>query len=341
MIARGLFVASLLTASMASADEPAPSLKVTVTPAAVGPWTFRIQNTSETPVRVAADARLLSLDVTGADGKALPKCILPDDARPPTDEGAELVIPATRGWSTSFDPIFFCFGAHDRNALLSGATVKAHFGWAAKAPAKAAKGKAPAAASPPFAITPVGASVGKLAPVKEVDADAVTLTDASASKPSPESATPPADEKVYLTLPATMDAAKGADLTATVTLVNESDRAITLMFRPDMVQFGVNGPNGSQTCGSVRSIGSPMRELFVNVPSKGKTALGVMFTATCNGGFDQPGLYRLTARLDTTQASGRSINLRTWDDVAKTRQPMLLRVRQPVRPTQQLHPSLD
>jgi hypothetical protein len=363
---RGLLIAAFCTLSLAfqdaQAEEPAkssapagspPSMKMTVTPAATGLWSLKIQNTGESPVRIPADPRLISLEVTRPSGTAEvdkkakgppapPTCTLPADARPSTDEGQELVIPGSRSWSTTFDPVFMCFGARERAALVAGASVKARFGW--KPPA-AAKSKTAAAPSPPFAVAPVGASVGKVTPLKELESDPVTLTDAVTTKPAPASTTPePEAPKVYLTLPETMDAAKGIDLSTTVTLANDSDRPITVLFRPDMVQFSVSGPGGSVACGGARSIGSPMRELFVTVGSKARTSLSVLFTATCGSGtFDAPGLYRISAKLDTTQASGRSINVKTWDDVAQSKQPLLLRVREPrhLAGTAPSRPNLD
>lgn len=333
-------------------------MKLTITPAATGLWTLRIQNTGDSPVRIPADARLLSLEITPPNAPVeldkktkaplgAPRCVLPDDARPSTDEGRELVIPSTRGWSTTFDPLFMCFGARERAALVAGASVKAHFGWKTPAPAKGktAREVAPALA-PPFAVTPVGASVGKVAPQKEIESDPVTLTDTVTAKTAPASAapasaTPEEAPKVYLTLPETMDAAKGVDLSTTVTLANDGDRPITLLFRPDMLQFSVSGPAGTVGCGSPRNIG-PMRELYITVGSRARTSLSVVFTATCAPGtFDQPGLYRMSAKLDTTQASGRSVNVKTWDDVAQTKSPMLLRVREPHKAPPPSRPNLD
>ena len=139
-----------------------------------------------------------------------------------------------------------------------------------------------------------------------------------------------------------MDAAKGEELSTTVTFHNESDRAVTLMFRPDMVQFVVHGPMGTIGCGTPRSIASPMRELFVTVGAKSHTALSVLFTATCGPGtFNDAGLYRIDARLDTRQASGRAISLKTWDSVATTNEPLLLRVREPRRAGPGRRPQLD
>ncbi|MBX3226682.1 MAG: hypothetical protein KIT84_39325 [Labilithrix sp.] len=332
----------------AFAEEPAtpaaPAVKLEVTPTASGPWTMKITNGGEGPVRLAADPRLLSFELVPPGGGAIeldkPKkgapagpirCALPDESRPSTDEGRELVVPGKRSWSATFDPFFYCFGARERAALVKDAQVKARFGWRPVA----TKGKTAAAPSPPFALSPVGASVGKIDPVKELEADPVTLPDTISIAPKPagsEPATPP--PSVYLTVPETMDAAKGDDLTTTVSLVNETDRPIALLFRPDMVTFAVSGPGGSVACGAPRTIGSPIRELFVTVGVKGKTSLSILFTATCpSGTFDLPGLYRITPKLDTTNASGRSINIKSWDDVATAKAPLLLRVRQPKRPT--------
>jgi hypothetical protein len=48
------------------------------------------------------------------------RCELPADARPSNDEGHDLVVPAKRSWSATFDPSFYCFGARERAMLVSG-----------------------------------------------------------------------------------------------------------------------------------------------------------------------------------------------------------------------------
>ncbi|MCW5836383.1 MAG: hypothetical protein KIS78_28545 [Labilithrix sp.] len=339
------------------------TLKVTPDPSG-GPWRLQIENAGEGPVRVAADPRLLILELTpapdaapakGKTAPAAPRCVLPADARPSTDDGSDLVMPAKRSWSTTFDPLFYCFGARERAALVPGTTVKARFGWPAPEPRAGAKPKAPA---PPFAVTPVGASVGKVAPAKALEADAFSLTaPVVVAKPVDETAwgagaTDKDKEKdkeadgttsaVTLSMPETMDAARGGELATTVTLTNGTDRPITLLYRPDMVQFAVSGPAGSVSCGSPRSVAAPIRELFVTVPVKGKTTTSVLLTTTCPAGtFDEPGVYRVTPRLDTTGASGRSIGLRTWDGLATGRGSLLVRVRSSRTPALPPRPTLD
>ncbi|MBX3214182.1 MAG: hypothetical protein KF850_19260 [Labilithrix sp.] len=333
------------------------TLKVTADPNG-GPWRLQIENAGEGPVRIAADPRLLILELTpAADGApvkgkapAPPRCVLPTDARPSTDDGSDLVMPAKRSWSATFDPLFYCFGARERAALVPGTTVKARFGWPAATPRAGAKAKAPA---PPFAVTPVGASVGKVAPAKELEADAFLLTAPVVAKPSDEISWGASDKdkdkdlagttgNVTLSMPEAMDAARGGELGTSVTLTNGTDRPITLLYRPDMIQFAVSGPAGSVSCGAPRSVSSPIRELFVTVPVNGKTTTSVLLTTTCPAGtFDEPGVYRVTPRLDTTGASGRSIGLRTWDGLAAGRAPLLVRVRSPRTPALPPRPTLD
>jgi hypothetical protein len=345
------------------ATPPLPDAQVTlkVTPGSGGaPWRLQIENAGEGPVRIPADPRLLILELTPAppsDAEATttkkrapaqppPRCILPDDIRPSTDAGRELVIPPKRSWSATFDPLFYCFGARERAALVPGTSVKARFGWPQREGAKP-----PKAPSPPFAVAPVGASVGKVAPGKAIEADEFTLTEAvnvtGGAKPPTEKTTSGGGEGesssgVTLSVPATMDANRGVELATTVTLTNGTDRPITLLFQANMVQFSVSGPAGTQTCGFPRTVAAPIRELFITVPVKGRVERSVLFTTTCpTGTFDEPGIYRITPKLDTTNASGRTIGVKSWEGVAVGKTPLLLRVRSPRNPSLLARPTLD
>jgi hypothetical protein len=343
-------------AKKAPAPEPQlPAAQVTlkVTPGASGgPWRMQIENTGEGPVRIPADPRLLVLELTppaggpeDASAKAKAKapaapatlrCILPDDARPSTDEGHDLVIPSKRSWSAPFDPLFYCFGARERAALVAGASMKARFGW------PAAPGKKPTTLTPPLAVTPVGASVGKIASAKAIDADAVVLAETVSIAPTSAAPSDDAASNVTLGVPESMDAARGAELGTTVTLTNGTDRPISLLYRPEMLQFTVSGPAGSVSCGLPKTIASPIRELFITVPVKGRTATGVLITTTCPPGtFDEPGIYRVLPRLDTKNASGRSLGMKTWDGLALGKTPLLLRVRSQRKPAPLARPTLD
>ncbi len=331
---------------------PQASVSLKVTPGKDGgPWTLKIENTGELPVRIAADAHLLSFEltppaVTEADPKkktakapAVLRCTLPDDARPSTDEGSDLVVPSKRSWSASFDPLFYCFGARERAALTAGTSVKARFGFGVSTQ------KAATTANPPFAITPVGAAVGKIGPAKYIESDTFALTETVSVTP-PTSAAPASPDEtssgVSLTTSEALDASRGVELATTVTLHNNGDRPVTLLFRPDMLLFTVSSPAGNVSCGYPRQVGSPIRELFTTVGVKGRSDTSVLVTAVCPAGtFDEPGIYRVFPRIDTTGASGRALGLKTWEGQAAAKVPLLLRVRTAKKAAVPTRPSLD
>lgn len=359
------FVAVVLGPRAASADEPAApsagaSLALAVTPGEGGaPWTLRISNGGELPVRLAADARLLSFEVTPPAGAAGAKasqpvtCVLPEDGRPASDEGQELVVPAKRSWSMPVDPLLYCFDARARAALVPGAIVKARFGWTSRG---VAKGKAPAKEQAPFVASPVGASVGKLAPAKALESSPFTLTEAqrvsaapllpaTPGKPAQPAPTAEPEERpsgLALVAAATLDVSRGVDLPVTVTLVNEGDRPAVLVFRPEMIRFRVASPSGTVSCGSTLERASPIRELFATLPPRGRASQTVLLSASCpDGTFDAPGLYRATAILDTSRASGRPIGVKSFDGIVTAKEPTLVRVRAVRRPVPTKRPVLD
>lgn len=362
-------VASSLHASAqapATAQLPPPPLALTVTPAAGGgSWRLKIENTGDVPVRIAADPRLLVLEVTppagfvdetatkpkAKAGAAPPKaeepkpvrCILPSDARPTTDEGRDLVIPSKRSWSVAIDPLLYCFGAHERTRLVAGATVKPHFGWPAPVPKPGARPKAVVAPpAPPFVAAPVGAAIGRIAPAKELEGATFTLADSTPGSSRPPAATSPTSGGLVVSVPDTMDVAKGTEISTTVTITNEGDKAAVVLARPEMLRFSVATPAGSVACGTTRLVASPIRELYSTVGVKGRTSITVLLTAVCPADtFDEAGIYRVTPVLDTSGASGREVGLKTWDGIAEGRIPMLLRVRSARRPAQATRPALD
>ena len=320
-------------------------------------WRYKIENKSNGPVRLSADPMLFSFELTPPATEPEPatkrpttrrarepktiRCVLPDDTRPTTDEGHDLVVPEGRSWSGTIDPIFYCFGARERAALVAGTQVKPAFGFPSR----------PAAANqPPFVASPVGATLGRMAPTKLVDGAPFTLSEASPAVAGPGhnaggGGVASADgtaSAVSLSVPETLDASRAVELSTTVTLTNGEPTPITVLFRADMLLFSVSGPNGSVSCGYPRQGAVPIRELFTTVGSKQKTQTTVLFSATCAAGtFDDVGIYRVWPRLDTTGVSGRGLGMRTWDGVAVGNTPLLLRVRAPRRTKPPVRPTLD
>lgn len=340
---------------------PAPPLALSVTPGTGGgPWKLKIENTGDVPVRITADARLLALEVMPPAGFVDPttkkgtkpkpvgtvRCILPDDARPSSDEGRELVVPSKRSWSVSFDPLHYCFGAKERATLVTGAVVNARFGWPMpplKPAAAAARAKQPIMPAPPFVAAPVGAAVGKLAHAKELQGTSATLAENVTIGPAPASSASSSSSGLAVSMPEVLDVLRGNEISTTVTVVNEGDKAAIVLFRAETLKLMVAGPAGSVSCGGLRTVDAPIRELYTTIGVKGRTSLAVLITSLCpKDTFDKPGIYRVTPTFDMTHASARSIGLKTWDGSTTGNTPMLLRVRALRRPsTDTARPALD
>lgn len=296
-------------------------------------------------------------------------CALPTDARAANDSDAVLVVPPRRSWSVVFDPTFYCFGKRERAALVKGTVVKPRFGWLPSGTAKkpvapfvagpTSEGgtriaQAKTLEGRPFVLGESDASNGTShdAPdASKADASKADASKADAPKDASKTDAPksadakpgdvaapegptskpsePTRAPLALTLPATLDASFGKDLSTTVTLANGGEASVTTFFRSNAIGFRVQGPGGTTTvCGTPRAVASPIPELFTTLKPRGRTSLAVLFTTVCPPEtFARPGIHRVFAVLDTTQASGRSIGVRTWDGKIESAAPLVVRVR--------------
>ena len=146
---------------------PVPALKLTVVaPSARGEWTMHLQNMDAVPIRIVADARLLTLDVTShsddEDKSPVVHCAPPRRDASRGDEERGLVIPPHRAYAERFDPRLYCFGAREADALVPGASVVARLGWA--------RGRGPKA--PPYIVSAIDGVEPKLGPEKEITSEA-------------------------------------------------------------------------------------------------------------------------------------------------------------------------
>ena len=318
-----LVAAMVAFATISHAEPAAPPITLTVTPGtAGGPWKITVANGGEMPMRLSADARLITLVLepqTPSKTIKTQECTLPADARPATDEGRELVVPGKRSWSATFDPLFYCFSAKERALLVPGTTVKVRFGFH--------PGKKPLATGP-FVLAPVGAAVGQLAPVRELEASPVTLSEAITAAAPAEKTEEGSKPPLALTASEAVDAARGVDIPLTITVANQSDRPVTTFFRTSTLAVRVMGPGGSVSCGSPRSTPEPFRELFSTIAPKQKSSTTLNVDALCPAGtFDDPGVYRIVPRLDTRGTSGKNVGLKTWDGEVSATAPAVVRVR--------------
>jgi hypothetical protein len=113
---------------------PKPDVKLTLdAPTTHGPWTVHVANTGDIPVRLVADARLLTLELTPRGARKPLRCQLPADMRPADDTERTLVLPPKRSYSESFEPRLYCFGERELEALEATTIVVARLGWAERA----------------------------------------------------------------------------------------------------------------------------------------------------------------------------------------------------------------
>ncbi len=117
-------------ASFANAPPPKPALPVRLTvvaPTPDPPWTMRIENTGDHPIRIAADIRLLSFDLERGDKGGTIKCAAPSGLRPSKfASDRELYLKPGEAYAEDFDPRLFCFG-NAMDSLTGGTTVHAHY----------------------------------------------------------------------------------------------------------------------------------------------------------------------------------------------------------------------
>ncbi|KYF62039.1 hypothetical protein BE11_34975, partial [Sorangium cellulosum] len=118
-----------------------------IAPSPQGPWTLRIDNQGERPMRIPADVRLLRLEIDTLNKrtKKTVRCAAPAGLKPSGfPERRALLLAPGQSYMEHFDPRLLCFGK-DEAALAGGSVVRTWYGWGP--PPKWSR-KAPA---PPFA----------------------------------------------------------------------------------------------------------------------------------------------------------------------------------------------
>jgi len=322
---------------------PPPQLSLRIeAPDVAGPWKLVVTNDGEVPLRVAADGRLLSLEIEPPDdgaaddpyGKSTVKkkppppvvCRLPPELRPSgvTDERAIRLGPGGR-YEEVVSPALYCFSPSEAKALVPGARVTAKLGFAE---AKGA-GKAPPRA--PFVAEPAAQS-SSVSAIKEIATDtfilAATPPVSSPGTASSESADDPNGPRLELTAPARVDSRDEKTVTTTLTLKNVGRREARLHVRRDNLLFDIDGPDGSSHCGLPSSRRVVPRDLFDSLAPGASRSIEVWIGELCpNMVFDRPGLYRVRAGLAFPAAPVADGN-RAWTRTVVTKEPVLVRIKQ-------------
>ncbi len=300
---------------------PPPPPQVTLALDAPWPdrgWTVRLTNTGTDLVRIVADPRLVSFDVTVGGHER--HCTLPTEMTPSTDTERTLVVPAGRSWTVRIDPLLYCFSAADAASLTAGATVTANFGWP--------QGRY----APPFAVTPTTQVDGGVGPARRVSSAAVTLAatvegDAGATA-TVDAAAPSDAYPVHLktSIGDRLDASRAFEQSVTVTIANEGDRPVRTLITPPTIGFYVQTPNGYVIrCGADTAL-SAIAELTTTLAAHARTAVTVDLGTICGSVMRQPGLYRVRPRLDTRRTAPPIGATTFWAGEA-VGNPMLVRIR--------------
>jgi hypothetical protein len=312
-----------------------PQVSLTLTAdAADSGWSMKIENTGSVPLRIVADARLLSFEITGADSGPPIKCALPQDARPTTDLQRALVVPPGRSYTERFDPRLYCFAPKEEAGLVEGATIVAKYGWA---PPKTGPLTTPFVVSPPDVDPLSNADAGFPSPAKEIVSASMTLPKHSAG---PGWFAPPDGPRLRVRMTQRTDTGSLFDQTVTVTVHNDGIRSETMMLVPATVAFDLQGPRGRSIRCSLGVAPTGIRDLATTIGPGKEASVSVALDRLCpTNTFDWEGLYRVVPWFDTRRVlapPGMPMTNGTWMG-----DPAIVRVRQGklVAPAPQLDPD--
>jgi hypothetical protein len=290
---------------------------------------MRVVNDGEVPVRIVADARLLSLRVTPRGAFKGEWCELPADMRPEDDLGRNLVLPPKRSYVEIFEPSYYCFSSRALAALNPTSIVEAHLGWTKKIP----RG--------PQVLTPIDGVTPEVSARRSLDAPPIALPD---EKFRSEDAEPKgAGEPLNLKAPTSIDADSPDEVPLPVSLRNSSSRPEWVRFRPDSVGFDVTSASGTERCAWPTRPAAPIRELFTRLAPRGTAELTFSLAAYCLGrSLDQPGLLVVRPWLDTSSSPEQVIGLSAFSGRIVAKAPTLIRLHRgknaPVRAEPELAP---
>jgi hypothetical protein len=323
------------------------------------PWLLAVVNRGMEPAHVVFDLRLLSLEVSPppsqepARGRAKPVkpavCKLPPNARPDVPRAdLEAKLAPGEGLVDSFDPRLFCFSSTRKSPLVGGAQVVAHLGFPEKTKAVWKKGKRETVVveqSLPFVarrataipdLTEIRAEPvrdpGPSAPRSDTEAVKELIAPAIEVAPEVAPTAAPLPEPFELSAVEGSDARTGRGVTVTVSISNRSPQVRYLYFRRELLSFEVSGPNGLVSCEPGPDVRAPDRQSYSRVNPGGRVSATSRLIELCPyGTFDDPGLYLIGARFDSTRA-GAEFELDAFTGQLESRAPVTVRVQQGPKP---------
>jgi hypothetical protein len=301
---------------------PKPDVKLSLdAPTTHGPWTLHVVNTGDIPVRLVADARLLTLELTPRGARKPVRCQLPADMRPSDDMERALVLAPKRSYSESFEPRLYCFGARELDALEATTIVVARLGWPERATGRG-----------PHVVSSIEGVEPEVAPLAAIESAPISLPDEPTPMGAGEAWRSPDDPdpaRLALTSSRAVDAVSPENLAVTVTVHNEGKRTVRLRFRPETLGFEVTSSTGVQHCGWPTPPSAPIRDYFTSLAPGGAESLTVLLGDYCGRTpFERSGLVVVRPNLDTRRAGGEPIGLKTFDGVVIASMPSVVRVHQ-------------
>ena len=285
-------------------------------PTTRGAWLLRVMNNGDVPIRVVADARLLSLDVTPPSAPKPRHCEMPEDMRPSDPLERALVVPPKRAYAETFEPRLYCFDGKNLDALSSGSIVVAHLG-----PSRAGDNSF-AAASAIDGVTP------QVSDRRALESPPIRLPD-EVPKPVTTPADMTSDEAALsLTAPETVDAATTDLIEIPLTLRNGGSRPLIVRFRPELFRFDLARASTEEQCTWPANPATPLAESFTTLrPKTGVAELTADLDAYCKGPLlNDNGLIAVWPKLDTRAGSGQAIGIRSFDGQVVANSPTFVRL---------------
>jgi hypothetical protein len=350
-----LFALPVLWPALAGAkSEPPPplppvhvTLRVDASSGDASAWKIAVTNDGDVPVRLAADARLLTLEIQPPEGASAPEpktgakagkvkppetvvCKLPSPLRPTTvvDDRALILAPGAR-YEESVSPLLYCFDLRSARAFSAGATVVAKLGF----PPPPARGPKKATQDAPFVAEP-SVRDASVSPIKELVADPIVVSRGIAvpddgGRNVSDSSTPSQDQRaahLQLSAPARIEA--DTELTVGISFIvkNVGERGATVHIRRDNFLFDVDGPDGVNHCGNAANLRLVPQELFYVMKPGASQSLDVWVGEMCpDVVFDRPGLYRVWPTLAFPNTT-KELGVDSWTEPLRAKEPVLVRI---------------
>lgn len=325
-------------------------VKISITaPTPDPPWTMRVENSGEHPIRIAADVRLLSFEldwttVSGGPQTQTLKCAAPSGLRPSKfPKARELYLKPGEAFQQDFDPRLYCFG-FTGDALTNATVVHPHYGF--NTPSwSASKG--------PFVAQGID-EPAEYAARTSIDADPIQLAYALVAPPPPPPkeekdpfahlrVPPPPPEPEYffldknrarfvVTVDRFSDVNAPRDIMVNVHLKNDGTHDMIAALRGRMISFVVEqlGRDGKSMhttdCAGENQTHPISAEMIRGLSGGQSVTIPLLVAEVCPPmTFEKPGLYRVTPRLDTS-VSGEAADLDAYIGRAFTRDAVLVRV---------------